>query len=76
MVVFLMVDDQKIVLMISVEPPSKRHFGISHFVLCSEVVLFSEVKNVREKGPKERPLLGGCPFLGGFFLSEVPLYKL
>ena len=30
----------------TVEPLSKGHFGISHFVLCREVVLFSEVKNI------------------------------
>ena len=30
----------------TVEPPNKGHFGTSHFVLCREVVLFSEVKNV------------------------------
>ena len=41
---------------VSVEPPSKGHFGISHFVLYGEVVLFSW-----ERGPKEHPLLGGCP---------------
>ncbi len=28
------------------EPPSKRHFGTSHFVPCREVVLFLEVENV------------------------------
>ncbi len=28
----------------TVEPPNKGHLGISHFVLCLEVVLFSEVK--------------------------------
>ena len=25
----------------TVEPPSKGHYGISHFVLCREVILFS-----------------------------------
>ena len=30
----------------TVAPPSKGHFGISHFVLNREVVIFSEVKNV------------------------------
>ncbi len=42
-----------------VEPPNKGHLGISHFVLCWEVVPFSEVKNVlllRERGPEECPL--------------------
>ncbi len=33
-------------------PLNRGHLGISHFVLCWEVVLFSEVKYVR-----------GCPFL-------------
>ncbi len=28
----------------TVEPPSKGHFGTSHFVPCREVVLFSEVE--------------------------------
>ena len=53
-------------------PLSKGHFGISHFVLCREVVLFLEVKNVLtiwERGPKEHPLLGNCPFLVGSFIG-------
>ena len=28
----------------TVEPPSKGHFGNSHFVPCRDVVLFSEVE--------------------------------
>ncbi len=56
----------------TVEPPNIGYLGISHFVLCWEVVLFSEVNNVlllwksvlcREVVPfSEGPLL------------EVPLY--
>ena len=30
----------------TVEPPNKGHVGTSHFVLCREVVLSSEIKNV------------------------------
>jgi hypothetical protein len=33
---------------ITVEPPNKGHFGTMCFVLCIEVVLFSEVQNVLE----------------------------
>ena len=63
----------------AVGPLSKRHFGISHFVLCREVVLFLEVKNllmVWERGPKECPLLEGCPFLGGSFGSSTVTTEL
>ena len=58
----------------TVKPPSK---GRSYFVLCKEVVIFSEVKNVWEGSPKERPLLGGGPFLGWSFIGgyTVPLMK-
>ena len=46
----------------TVEPTTKGHFGISHFVLCREVVLFSEIKNVLAnamgKGPKEASFVG------------------
>ena len=52
----------------TVEPPNKGHFGTSHFVLCWEVVLFLEVKNEWERCPELRPLLGGCPYLGGSFI--------
>ena len=30
----------------TVEPPNKGHFETSYFVLCKEVVLLLEVKNV------------------------------
>ena len=30
----------------TVEPPNKGHFGTGNFVLCREVVLFSEVQIV------------------------------
>ena len=30
----------------TVEPPNKGHFGTGNFVLCKEVVLFSEVEIV------------------------------
>ena len=59
--------------MITVEPLNKGHFGTSHFVLCKEAVLCSEVKNVllQWEGCTE----GGCPFLGESFIggSTVPL---
>ena len=32
-------------MLLTVEPPNKGHIGTSHFVLCREVVLSSEVKN-------------------------------
>ena len=53
----------------TVEPPNKGHFGISHVVLCREVVLFSEVQNVWEWYFEECPLQRGCPFLGGSFIG-------
>ena len=43
----------------TVEPPNKGHFGDTASVLISEVVLFSEVKNVLmlwERDPEECPL--------------------
>jgi len=55
----------------AVEPPNKGHFGTSCFVPCREVVPFSEVKDVLipwERVPEQRPLLGGCPLLGGSFI--------
>ncbi len=33
----------------TMEPPSKGHYGTSHFVPCRETVLFSEVENVLHK---------------------------
>ena len=48
----------------------KYNSGTSEYAL-SEVVLFLELnmylRQFRERGPKECPLLGGCPFLGGKF---------
>ena len=56
------------------KPPSKGHFGISHFVLWS----FSrrlKCTNAMGKGPKrECPLLGGRSFLLEDPLLKVPLF--
>ena len=48
--------------MTSSYPPKPQALSkeISHFVLCREVILFSEAKNVLmlwERGPKERPVI-------------------
>ena len=56
----------------TVEPPNKGHFGTSHFVLCREGVLFSEVKNVLLKWERGILCREVVPFLEGP-LSEVPL---
>ena len=56
-----------------VEPPSKGHFGISHFVLCREVVLFLEVMG---KGPKRVSFCWDVVLSWRVPLSEVPLYYL
>ena len=55
---------------VKVEPLSKGHFGISHFVLCREVVLFLAVKNAMGKGPKRASFIGRLLS----FWSLVPLY--
>ncbi len=61
----------------TVEPPNKGHLGISHFVLCWEVVPLSEVKNallLYGKGVQRSVLCREVsPFSEGP-LSEVPLY--
>ena len=56
-----------ITVCITVEPPNKWQDQ----PFCPPV-LFSEVKNqllLWERGPELRPLLGGCPFLGGSFIG-------
>ena len=56
----------------AVEPLNKGHFGICHFVIRWEVVLFSELKHealLWERGPEACPLSGGCPYLGGSFIG-------
>ncbi len=61
------------------EPPNKGHLGVSHFVLCLEVVLFLEVKNVHTalwEGVQKSVLCREVvPFLEGP-LSEVPTIVL
>ena len=58
------------------EPPNKGHFKASHVVLCSEVVLFSEVVFILwERYFKSVLYREVVPFLEGP-LSEVPLYWL
>ncbi len=52
----------------TVEPPSKGHFGTSHFVPCMEVVLFSEFEMYCTY-----TLWDVVPFSEGPLL-EVPLY--
>ena len=39
-------DTQSLELLSTVEPPNKGHFGNGPFVLCSEVVLISEVCHI------------------------------
>ena len=56
---------------IIVEPlPSKGHFGIS-FVKRLSFSQRLKCTNAMGKGPKERPLLGGCPFFLEDPLLEV-----
>ncbi len=49
----------------TVEPPNKGHLGISYFVLCSEVVLFSNVYCYGK----------GVSFVGRLSLSRRVLYR-
>ena len=64
----------KLVVVVTVEPPSKGHFWTNHFVICREAVLFSEVENllhIHFEGYGKCPLYKGCPFLGGPFITGL-----